>query len=191
MDFVKNFRFSRLTSLVSGLLISCKTVKYEGLRRPRRLDAFQTGPPFLLLDQEDKRRLWSQGGVLMIREMIFLSPCKLFSKFGWPIFCLWYSRLSLKGIFYKTGISVKGTYSCSFPFSDPFIWLFIRRTLSARALKVFLLENVDCMHDAPTSVNRVLMLLWLFFFVLVKQFWTCMVRRSFYTWMIIRYLMTS
>ena len=39
-----------------------------------------------------------------------------------------------------------------------------------RALKVFLVENVDCMHDAPTSVNRVLMLLLLFFFVLVKQF---------------------
>ena len=28
-----------------------------------------------------------------------------------------------------------------------------------RAPKVFLLENVDCMPDAPPSVNRVLLLL--------------------------------
>ena len=31
-----------------------------------------------------------------------------------------------------------------------------------RAPKVFLVENVDCMPDAPTSVNRVLLLLLLF-----------------------------
>ena len=49
-------------------------------------------------------------------------------------------------------------YSWSFPFSVPFIWLFIRRTLNARP-KVFLLENIDWMPDAPNSVNRVLLLL--------------------------------
>ena len=36
---------------------------------------------------------------LMILEMIFLLPCKVFSKFRWPFFCLWYSRLFLNGIF--------------------------------------------------------------------------------------------
>ena len=37
----------------------------------------------------------------MILEMIFLLPCQLFSKFRRPIFCLWYSRLHLNGIFLK------------------------------------------------------------------------------------------
>ena len=37
--------------------MSCKAVKYEGLRRPQRFDAFKAELPFLPLDQEDERRL--------------------------------------------------------------------------------------------------------------------------------------
>ena len=39
-----------------------------------------------------------------------------------------------------------------------------------RAPKVFLLENVDCMHDAPTSVNPVLLLLLLFSLYYLSSF---------------------
>ena len=43
-----------------------------------------------------------------------------------------YSRLSLNGHLYKTNTSVKRTLkSWSLPFFTPFIWLSIRRTLSA------------------------------------------------------------
>ena len=130
--------------------MSCKAVKYEGLRRPQRFDAFKAEPPFLPLHQEDERRLWSPGGVLMIPEMIFLLPCKLFSTLMWPFFCLWYRVLG------KTDI-----YSWSVPFSDPFIWLLIRRTSaldkqSVRVPKVPL-RNSLLVPDDFTSVNRVLL----------------------------------
>ena len=125
--------------------MSCKAVKYEGLRRPQRFDAFKAEPPFLPLDQEDERKLWSPGGVLMLPEMIFLLPCKLFSTFMW-------SR-----VLGKTDI-----YSWSVPFSDPFIWLLIRRTAldkqSVRVPKVPL-RNSLLVPDDFTSVSRVLLFL--------------------------------
>ena len=149
--------------------------------------------------------------IKMIREMIFLLPCKLFSKF-----CLWCSRLSLNGLFYKTGISVKRASTVG-PFLS-LITLFdslIKRRTSVlnkhwlRAPKVFLLEKVDCTTDAPTSVNWfcccccccsvvvvvVLLLLLLLFCCCccfcAREAVLNLVRGSFYTWMIIRYLMSS
>ena len=130
--------------------MSCKAVKYERLRRPEKFDASNAYPPLLPLDQEDERRLWSPGGVLMIPEMIFLLPCKLFSTFMWPFFCLWYRVLGKNDI-----------YSWSVPFFDPFIWLLIRRTSaldkqSVRVPKVPL-RNSLLVPDDFTSVNRVLL----------------------------------
>ena len=94
----------------------------------------------------------------------------------WPFFCLWHSRLSLNGIFYK-----KDIYSWSFPFSDPFIWLFIRRASvfdkhSVRAPKVFLLEKVDWCLMLPLAFIVVVV------FVLVKQFWTLLEEASIREW---------
>ena len=163
MFFFFNLRFSRLTVVLyypygSRLLISCKEVKYEGLGRPQRW-------------------LWSPGGVHMLPEMIFLLPCKLFSKFRWPFFCLWYSRLSLNGIFYKKGISVKGHLQLVLSF----LWslyltvyktdISLRQTLSARPNGV---------------VDWCLMLLLGFIvvvvFVLVKPFWTLLEEASIREW---------
>ena len=74
----------------------------------------------------------------MVREMIFLLLCKLFSKFRCPFFCLWYSRLSLNGILYKKGISVKGhlqfvlSFLLSLYLTVYKTGISVRQTLSAR-----------------------------------------------------------
>ena len=116
----------------------------------------------------------------MIPEMIFLLPCKLFSTFMWPFFCLWYRVLS------KTDL-----YSWSVPFCDPFIWLLIRRTSALDKQLVPVpkvpLRNSLLVPDDFTSVNRVL----LFLFFCTGEAVLNLVRGSFYTWMIIRYLMSN
>ena len=63
MDFFFKFHILEINPVVLyypqvlRLLISCKAVKYEGLRRPQRFDAFKVEPPLLPLDQEDERCL--------------------------------------------------------------------------------------------------------------------------------------
>ena len=108
----------------------------------------------------------------MIPEMIFLLPCKLFSTFMWPFFCLWYRVLS------KTDL-----YSWSVPFCDPFIWLLIRRTSALDKQSVPVpkvpLRNSLLVPDDFTSVNRVL----LFLFFCTGEAVLSLVRGSFYTWM--------
>ena len=94
----------------------------------------------------------------------------------WPFFCLWHSRLSLNGIFYK-----KDIYSWSFPFSDPFIWLFKRRTSVRRQTLTARFKGVPL-----RIVDWCLMLLLAFIvvvvFVLVKQFWTLLEEASIREW---------
>ena len=125
----------------------------------------------------------------MIREMIFLLPCKLFSKFRWPFFCLWYSRISLNGIFYKKGISVKGHLQLVLSF----LWslyltvyktgISLRKTLIARPKGVPLRKSW-LVFGAPTSVYCCCCFC-------TGEAVLNLVRGSFYTWMIIRYLMSN
>ena len=125
----------------------------------------------------------------MIRDMIFLLPCKLFSKFRWPFFCLWYSRLSFNGIFYKKGISVKGHLQLVLSF----LWslyltvyktgISLRQTLSARPKGVPLRKSW-LVFDAPTSVYCCCCFC-------TGEAVLNLVRGSFYTWMIRRFLMSN